>query len=75
MLGEDAVEAFRKVRQLEPEQPMPGIAFIGSILDKVSMVRESMAETIRRSVPTAHILPEAVDAVTGALWRARHAKI
>ena len=72
MLGEDAVQAFRQVRQHEPEAPMPGIAFIGSILDKVAFVRESMIETIRRSLPTVHILPEAVDAVMGALWRARH---
>jgi N-acetylglucosamine kinase-like BadF-type ATPase len=73
MLGEDAVEAFRQVRQFEPEQPMPGIAFIGGILDKVGFVRESMMETIRRSLPTVRILPEAVDAVMGALWRARQA--
>jgi N-acetylglucosamine kinase-like BadF-type ATPase len=72
MLGEDAAEAFRQVRQFEPEQPMPGIAFIGGILDKVTFVRESMIDTIRRTLPTVHIVPEAVDAVTGALWRARH---
>jgi glucosamine kinase len=72
MLGEDAAEAFRQVRELEPDQPMPGIAFIGSILDKVAFVRESMIATIRQSMPTAYILPEAVDAVSGALWRARH---
>jgi N-acetylglucosamine kinase-like BadF-type ATPase len=71
-LGEDASEAFRQVRQLEPDQPMPGIAFIGGILDKVAFVRESMIDTIRRTLPTVQILPEAVDAVSGALWRARH---
>lgn len=71
MLGEDAVEAFRRVRQFEPEQPLPGIAFIGGILDRVAFVRESMIQTIRRSLPTVQILPEAVDAVAGALWRAR----
>jgi N-acetylglucosamine kinase-like BadF-type ATPase len=72
LLGEDAAEAFRQVRAFEPEQPMPGIAFIGGILDKVAFVRESMIDTIRRSLPTVQILPEAVDAVSGALWRARH---
>ena len=72
LLGEDAAEAFRQVRLFEPEQPMPGIAFIGGILDKVAFVRESMIDTIRRTLPTVQILPEAVDAVTGALWRARH---
>jgi N-acetylglucosamine kinase-like BadF-type ATPase len=72
LLGEDAAEAFRQVRELEPDQPMPGIAFIGSILDKVAFARESMVATIRQTLPTVQILPEAVDAVTGALWRARH---
>lgn len=71
LLGEDAVEAFRQVRQLEPDQPMPGIAFIGGILDKVSFVRESMIDTIRRTLPTVQILREAVDPLMGALWRAR----
>ncbi len=72
MLGEDAAEAFRQVRALEPDQPRPGIAFIGGILDKVAFVRDAMTETIRLSAPAVHILPEAVDAVSGALWRARH---
>ncbi|MGC2161085.1 MAG: BadF/BadG/BcrA/BcrD ATPase family protein [Silvibacterium sp.] len=72
MLGEDAAEAFRQIRRIEPEQPMPGVAFIGGILDKVAFVRESMIDTIHRSLPTVQILPEAVDAVSGALWRARH---
>jgi len=72
LLGEDACEAFRQVRRFEPEQPMPGIAFIGGILDKVAFVRESMIDTIHRTLPTVKILPEPVDAVSGALWRARH---
>ncbi|MGB7191235.1 MAG: BadF/BadG/BcrA/BcrD ATPase family protein [Acidobacteriaceae bacterium] len=71
LLGEDAAEAFRRVRRSEPEQPMPGIAFTGSILEKVTFVRESMMDTIRRSLPTVEILPEAVDPLMGALWRAR----
>lgn len=75
LLGEDAVQAFRQVRRFEPERPMPTIAFIGGILDKVAFVRESMIETIRSSVSTVQILPEVVDAVSGALWRARHSTL
>jgi N-acetylglucosamine kinase-like BadF-type ATPase len=71
LLGEDAVEAFRQVRQLEPEQPMPSIALAGSILEKVAFVRGSLTETIHRALPTVEILPEVVDPVMGALWRAR----
>ena len=71
LLGEDAAEALRHVRNLDPDAPSPGIAFTGSILEKVGHVRESMIYTIRRSLPSVQILPEAVDPIQGALWRAR----
>jgi glucosamine kinase len=73
LLGEDAVEAFRHVRNLDPDAPLPGIAFTGSILEKIGFVRQSMIDTIRRSLPSVHILPEVVDPIQGALWRARQA--
>jgi N-acetylglucosamine kinase-like BadF-type ATPase len=73
ILGEDAVEAFRHVRNLDPDAPVPGIAYTGSILEKVGFVRQSMIETIHRSLPSVYILPEAVDPIQGALWRARQA--
>jgi len=71
LLGEDTVEAFRHVRNLDPDAPFPGIAFTGSILEKIGFVRQSMIDTIRRTLPSAHILPDAVDPIQGALWRAR----
>ncbi len=73
LLGEDSVEAFRRVRQLDPGGPLPGFAFIGSIIDKVAPVRQSFTDTIRRALSNVLILPEAVDALEGALWRARKA--
>jgi N-acetylglucosamine kinase-like BadF-type ATPase len=72
LLGESAVHAIRRLRALEPDAPLPGIAYVGGILKSVAFVRESMVETIRRSLPTVMVLPEAVDPVIGALWRARH---
>lgn len=72
LLGESAVHAIRRLRTLEPDAPLPGIAYVGGILKSVAFVRESMVETIRRSLPTVTVLPEAVDPVIGALWRARH---
>jgi len=71
LIGEDAVEAFRRVRALDPSPEIPGIAFTGSILEKIAIVRESMIDTIHRHLPTVKILPEAVDSIEGALWRAR----
>jgi len=73
LLGEDVVEAFRRIRQLDPDGPVPGIAYIGSVLSKIGPVRQSFVDTIHRSLPAVLILPEAVDAILGALWRARQA--
>jgi len=73
LLGEDAAEAFRHVRKLDPDASLPAIAFTGSILEKVTFVRESMIGTIRGALQSVQILPEAVDPVEGALWRARQA--
>jgi glucosamine kinase len=72
MQGESAIEALRRVRLLDPDAPMPGIAFIGGILQHVEIVRRTMIETIRQALPTVYIEPKAVDGVIGALWRARH---
>jgi glucosamine kinase len=71
LLGECATHAVRRLRALEPDSALPGIAFVGSILEKVAFVRESMIDTIRRSLPQVHVMPEAVDPIQGALWRAR----
>ncbi len=70
-LASSAVLAYRKVRAREVADEAPGIAFVGSILRNVSMVRETMFEAIRRELPGVLLLPEAVDAVEGAVWRAR----
>jgi glucosamine kinase len=72
MLGEGAAHALRRLRALEPDAPLPEIAYVGGIIKGVSFVRESMLETIHRSLPTVKVLPEAVDPVMGALWRARN---
>jgi glucosamine kinase len=72
LLGEDAVQAFRRVCARDASPQVPGIAFVGSIFEKIAIVRESMIATIRRELPTVEIVPEVVDAIEGALWRARH---
>ncbi|HSY72085.1 MAG TPA: BadF/BadG/BcrA/BcrD ATPase family protein [Alloacidobacterium sp.] len=72
LLGEGAVHSVRRLRALEPDAPLPGIAYVGGILKGVRFVRESMMETVHHSLPMIRVLPEAVDPVTGALWRARN---
>ncbi|MBW4028462.1 MAG: ATPase [Acidobacteria bacterium] len=73
VLGECASHAFRKLRRLEPDAAMPGIAFTGGILSGVTFVRESMMAEIRRELPNAVVHGEAADPIAGALWRARQA--
>ncbi len=47
------------------------MAFTGSVLENIAMVREAMFAEIEREHPGTQLLPEAVDPVEGALWRAR----
>jgi N-acetylglucosamine kinase-like BadF-type ATPase len=69
-LGEDASLALRKVLVLEPEAPRR-VAFTGSVLENIAVVREAMMAEIEREHPGTQVLPNAVDPTMGALWRAR----
>jgi glucosamine kinase len=69
-LGEDASLALRKVLALEPAAPRR-VAFTGSVLENIAMVREAMSAEIEREHPGTQVLPNAVDPTEGALWRAR----
>lgn len=75
ILGQDALLVFRRLRASEPEgAPIPGVAFTGSILRHIAPVRQAMIDEIYRQQPAIQILPEAVDPLEGALWRARRCK-
>jgi glucosamine kinase len=50
-----------------------GVAYTGSVLGEIAMVRAAMVGRLRFSVPGAKVLEGAVDALDGALWRARRA--
>jgi glucosamine kinase len=41
------------------------------VLENIAMVRDAMFAEIEREHPGTQMLPEAVDPVEGALWRAR----
>src|SRR3984885_6792906 len=57
-LGEDGSLALR-------------VAFTGSVLENIAIVRDAMMAEIEREHPGTQVLPNAVDPVMGALWRAR----
>lgn len=69
-LGEDASLALRKVLAFEPNAPRR-VAFTGSVLENIALVREAMFAEIEREHPGAEVRHDAVDPIEGALWRAR----
>jgi glucosamine kinase len=62
---------LRRLQQLD-EETMPKVAFTGGILQHIGSVRAAMANALRRANPEIEVLPEPVDPIDGALWRARH---
>jgi N-acetylglucosamine kinase-like BadF-type ATPase len=51
---------------------VPELAFTGSILEHVTLIREGIVEVLRRDLPELKVVPGVVDPTLGALWRARH---
>ncbi|HUZ94793.1 MAG TPA: BadF/BadG/BcrA/BcrD ATPase family protein [Edaphobacter sp.] len=56
----------------ESEEPI-GVAYVGSILEHVTIVRQTMIAALAESAPQTHVLEGAVNSLEGALWRARTA--
>ena len=58
----------------EDAQPdwTPELAFTGSILEHVVLIREGIVEAVLRDLPALKVVPGVVDPTLGALWRARH---
>jgi N-acetylglucosamine kinase-like BadF-type ATPase len=48
-----------------------GVAYTGSVLERIGAVREAMVHALKSSVPLARVREGAVDPLEGALWRAR----
>jgi len=71
-LADLAVLAMRRVQETAPVAGwVPPVAFTGSILENVAPVHEGLRAGIRAEFPEAEILPQVVDPILGALWRAR----
>jgi glucosamine kinase len=61
---------IRRLRSNEP-QLLPRVAFAGSIMEKVSPVREGLIAALAAEFSGIETLAGVVDPVQGALWRAR----
>lgn len=66
-----ALLVLRKLRRLG-ENSFPRMAFTGSVLHHVTQVRTAMLTKLHLAHPEIDVLPEPVDPVQGALWRARN---
>lgn len=51
---------------------VPPIAFAGSIMERVSPVREALTAAVEQEFGHVRTLPGVVDPIAGAVWRARH---
>ena len=72
-LGETALLAVRRLRRMEGDRYVtpPPVAFAGSVLRYVEPVREAIQQTLRAEYPGIPVLPDIIEPVQGALWRAR----
>ena len=51
-----------------------GVAYTGSVVTHIAPVREAMVSALKSAMPSAVVLDTPVDALEGALWRARSGK-
>ena len=56
----------------EPRAPNLEVAFTGSVLTHIAVVRDAMISQLALTLPATRVRPDAVDPLDGALWRARH---
>lgn len=72
-LGRLAGLALRRLRAAEhADFQAAELAYTGSVLHHIATVREAMCSTVRREFPGVRVQGKAVNAVEGALWRARY---
>jgi N-acetylglucosamine kinase-like BadF-type ATPase len=63
---------LRRLRLAEGDDACKApLAFTGSILEKVSPVRDALISAVQKEFPAIEVCPGVIDPVTGALWRAR----
>lgn len=64
----------RMREHLSDEAFTPPLAFAGSIMEKVSMVRDSLIQTVQGRYPNIVAMAGVIDPLEGAIWRARGAR-
>ncbi len=76
-LARQVLLVIDRIREMDDltEDAVPSVAFTGSVVKNVHQVRSAMILALKEKYPSVCVLPEAVDPVLGALWRARQKAI
>ncbi|CAN5652541.1 BadF/BadG/BcrA/BcrD ATPase family protein [soil metagenome] len=69
-LAEQVALVYLKMREAGDIGPV-GVAYTGSVLERIELVRQSMVSVLAESAPGLTVIEGAVDSLDGALWRAR----
>jgi N-acetylglucosamine kinase-like BadF-type ATPase len=70
-LAESILLVRRKLRERHGLIEEVPVAFTGSVIEKMDLVRERLIGLLKDAAPQMPFMPEGVIAVEGALWRAR----
>lgn len=62
-----------RLRRSDDATWLPEIAFAGSMMEHVPLLREALVAALREDLPHLPLREGVVDPLLGALWRARHA--
>ena len=60
-----------KMEESGPQSSI-GVAYTGSVLEHIALVRSAMVTVLQKAAPHIYVMEGAVDALEGALWRARN---
>jgi N-acetylglucosamine kinase-like BadF-type ATPase len=65
------VRRLQKAANSGTDNSLPEIAFAGSIMEKVRLVRDALVASVKQEFPAITTLDGVIDPLAGALWRAR----
>jgi glucosamine kinase len=73
LLADQVAIVAEKIAIEESDRTPVKVAFTGSVLSQVLPVRQAMIAALAQRFPQMSVLPEPIDPLQGALWRARRA--
>lgn len=62
---------LRRIMRDDGDGATPGMAFTGSVIENVTLLRNAIVAAVRREFPSISVVEGVIGPVLGALWRAR----